>query len=389
MEVYCTSVIPIKFRNAEIRKDIVSICKNQKILSGYDSYGGAINLKTIPDINIKDLEFYHIPSENTDIQCVFSDSTLTIVLTWENTYNDYYELVNQSLKKRKKLVKRVIEYNPKDKNLLPLMKLLEEYKEYGLSINYAFTFYSVCDEHFTQSNEQHLKVLAEPSVINMDDMLSSQNTNNLYGPKTKINKEILKTIRDVDLYSEQETFVTWASIVSLTKNRDVFVRNHITLTLIEILIQRIWNHCYSQNNDLNEYITNINDYSKDINKTIIETYRILIESKNCISATYSSRLSGIYSAIVESSQLAKNIEDLEQKLNYLIVFTNSINQSKNRYLQQSSEILLFFIAIAQVVPLFFDLPILTHRVISIVTMVAICIIGVLLIRFKYTSSNNI
>lgn len=80
--------------------------------------------------------------------------------------------------------------------------------------------------------------------------------------------------------------------------------------------------------------------------------------------------------------LKSNIEDLEQKLNYLIVFTNSINQSKNRYLQQSSEILLFFIAIAQVVPLFFDLPILTHRVISIVTMVAICIIGVLLIRFN-------
>ena len=383
MEVYCTSVIPIKFRNAGIRKDIVNICKNRKIISGYDSYNGAINLKAVPDINIKNLDLYHIPSENTDIQCVFSETTLTIVLTWENTYNDYYELVNQSLKKRKKLVKRVIEYNPKDKNLLPLMKLLEEYKECGLSTNYAFTFYSVCDDHFTLSNEQHLKVLAEPSVINMDDMLSSLNTNNLYSPKTKINKEILKTIRDVDLYSEQKTYVTWASIVSLTKNQETLVRNHITLTLMEILIQRIWNLCYSQNNDLNEYITNINDYSKDINKTIIETYRILIESKNCISATYSSRLSGIYSAIVESSQLAKNIEDLEQKLNYLIVFTNNINQSKNRYLQQSSEILLFLIAIAQVVPLFFDLPIVTHNLISIGTVVGICVLGILLIRFKY------
>lgn len=385
MEVYCTSIIPIKFRNSEIKKEIVSICKNQNILSRYDNYEGAINLKTIPDINMKSLEFYYIPSEDSDIQCVFGESTLTIVLTWDNTFNDYYELVNQSLKKRKELVKRVIEYNPKDENLLPLMKLLERYKEYGLSINYAFTFYSVCDENFTQSCEQHLKVLAEPSVINMDDMLSSQNINNLYSPETPINNDILKTIKDVDLYTEQETFVTWASIVSLSKKREVFVKNHITLTLIEILIQRIWNLCYSQNNDLNDYITNINDSSKDINKTIIETYRILIESKNCISATYSSRLSGIYSAIVESSQLSKNIEDLEQKLNYLIVFTNSINQSKNRYLQQSSEVLLFLIAIAQVVPLFFDLPIITHQMISIVTMVGICIIGVLLIRFKYQS----
>ena len=383
MDVYCTSVIPIKIRDSKLTSEIISICKNQKILCDYQSYMGAINLKTIPDINTRDLEFYHIPSSKTDIQCVFGESTLTIILTWENTYQDYYELVNKSLQKRKKLVKRVIESNPKDEALSPLLKLLERYKDYGLSINYAFTFYSVCDVDFSPTCEQHLKVLAEPSVINMDDMLSSLNTNSLYSPKTKLNKEFLRTIKDVDLYSEQKTFITWASIVSLSKNKEVFVKNHITLTLIELLIQRIWNLCYTQNNNLNDYITNIKENSKDINKIIIDTYRILIESKNCISATYSSRLSGIYSAIVESSQLAKNIEDLEQKLNYLIVFTNSINQSKNRYLQQSSELLLFLIAIAQVVPLFFDLPIVTHNIISIGTVVSICILGILLIRFKY------
>ena len=383
MDVYCTSVIPIKIRDDKLTREIIDICKNQEILSDYHSYEGAINLKTIPDINTRDLEFYHIPSSKTDIQCVFGESTLTIILTWENTYQDYYELVNKSLQKRKKLVKRVVEYNPKDETLSPLLKLLERYKDYGLSINYAFTFYSVCDKDFSPTCEQHLKVLAEPSVINMDDMLSSQNKNSLYSPKTKLNKEILRTIKDVDLYSEQKTFVTWASIVSLSKNKEVFIKNHITLTLIELLIQRIWNLCYAQNNNLNDYITNIKKNSKNINKIIIDTYRILIESKNCISATYSSRLSAIYSAIVESSQLVKNIEDLEQKLNYLIVFTNSINQSKNSYLQQSSELLLFFIAIAQVVPLFFDLPIVTHNMISIGTVVSICVLGILLIRFKY------
>lgn len=383
MDVFCTSVVPVKFRNSEIKNEIVSLCKNQGILSDYDSYCGPINLKTIPDINIMALEFYHISSADTDIQCVFSESTLTIVLTWENTYCDYYDLVNNSLTKRKELVKRVVEYNPEDERLSLFMKILERYREDGLSVNYAFTFYSVYDENFTQANEQHLKVLAEPSVVNMDDMLSSLDTNNLYSSKTKINKEILKTIKDVDLFSEQKTFVTWASIVSLSKSKEVFIKNHITLTLIEVLIQRIWNLCYTQNNDLNHYITNINKCSKDINNTIIETYRILIESKNCISATYSSRLSGIYSAIVESSQLAKNIEDLEQKLNYLIVFTNNLNQSKNRYLQQSSEILLFLIAIAQVVPLFFNLPIVTHQMISTIIVIGICIIGVFLIRYKY------
>ena len=385
MEAYCTSIIPIKVPNAKLTREIISICKNQQLLSDYCNYGGAINLKAIPDININPFDFYFIPSPKTDIQCAFSESTLTLILTWKNTYKDYYSLVNQSLEERKKLVKRVLEYNPKDECLSPFMKLLEGYKDKGLTINYAFTFYSICDEKFTEASEKHLKVLAEPSVINMDDMLSSSGTSIQYSSKTTINKEIIETIKDIDLYSEQKTFITWASIVSLSKSKDLFVKNHISLTLIEILIQRIWNLCYSQNNSLNNCITNIKNCSKDINKIIVDTYRILIESKNCISATYSSRLSGIYSAIVKSSQLPKNIEDLEQKLNYLIVFTNNINQNKNRRLQQGSEILLFLIAIAQVVPLFFDLPILTHQVISIATMVGICIIGVLLIRFKYRS----
>lgn len=383
MDVYCTSIIPVKLPSAKLTREIISICKGQKILSDYANYRGAINLRTVSDINIKPFDFYYIPSQETDIQCAFSESTLTLILTWKNTYNDYYTLVNQSLMERKKLVKRVLKYNPKDDCLSPFMKLLDGYREKGVCINYAFTFYSIYDKSFTEASEQHLKVLAEPSVINMDDMLSSEDISVRYGSQTKVNKEILETINDVDLSSEQKTYITWASIVSLSKNEDVLKKNHITLSLMELLVQRIWNLCYSQSINLNDCITNVKKYPKDINKTVIDTYRILIESKNCISATYSSRLSIIFSAIVESSQLSKNIDDLDQKLNYLIVFTNSINQSKNRRLQQSSEMLLFLIAIAQVVPIFFNLPIMTHNIISIGSIVGICVLGVLLIRFKY------
>lgn len=385
MESYCTSIIPVKFSDAKLTREIINVCKEKQMLFDYSNYKGTINLKAIPDINVGQFDFYYIPSSKTDIQCAFSESTLTLILTWKNAYADYYSLVNQSLGDRKQLVKRILAYAPNDENLVPLMKILERYRENGLAINYAFTFYSIYDENFTEVSEQHLKVLAEPSIINMDDMLSSMDTTVVYNSKTKINKEILKTIKDVDIYSAQKTFITWASIVSMTKSKDVFVKNHITLTLIELLVQRIWNLCYSQNIRLNDCITNIKKRSKDTDKIIVETYRILIESKNCISATYSSRLSGIYSAIVESSQLSNNVGDLEQKLNYLIVFTNNINQRKNRYLQQSSEILLFLIAIAQVVPLFFNLPIVTHNMISVGTVVGVCVLGILLIRSKYRS----
>lgn len=246
METFCTSIIPVKIPNSKLTKEIISVCKSQHLISDYNNYTGDIHLKTIPDINTAPFDFYYIPSSKTDIQCAFSESTLTIILTWKNTHSDYYSLVNQSLMERKRLVERILDYKPKDENLLPIMRLLESYKNNGLSVNYAFTFYSICDEDYSEKDEKHLKVLSEPSVVNMDDMLSSKDSTFIYDPMTSINEEVLETIRDVDLYSEQKTFITWASIVSLSKNKEVFVKNHITLTLMELLIQRIWNLLFTE-----------------------------------------------------------------------------------------------------------------------------------------------
>lgn len=383
MEVFCTSVIPIKLCNAEVTKEVLQICKERQILLDYTSYTGEFDLRANPDINTSFLKLYHIPSSQTDIQCAFCETTLTIVLTWKNTYEDYYQLVNSLLQGRKQVVKRVVEYSPKDASLVPLLDLLKQYMSRGVAINYAFTFYSVYDYAYNSANEQHLKVLVEPSIINMDDMLSSADTYVEYTAKTEVNKKLLDSIQNIDMSNEQETYITWASIVSLSRNREMCIRNHIMLTQIEILIQRIWNMCYTQNNELNDLITNIKSQTVDIHAVIVDTYQILIESKNCISATYSSRISNLYKAIVESSQLKNNTQDLEQKLNYLIVFANSINQNKNRRIQESSEIMLFMIAIAQVVPLFFDLPLLSHYWLSSTIVLLICVIGIWLIRNKY------
>lgn len=383
MEVFCTSVIPIKLCNAEVTKEVLQICKERQILLDYTSYTGEFDLRANPDINTSFLKLYHIPSSQTDIQCAFCETTLTIVLTWKNTYEDYYQLVNSLLQGRKQVVKRVVEYSPKDASLVPLLDLLKQYMSRGVAINYAFTFYSVYDYAYNSANEQHLKVLVEPSIINMDDMLSSADTYVEYTAKTEVNKKLLDSIQNIDMSNEQETYITWASIVSLSRNREMCIRNHIMLTQIEILIQRIWNMCYTKNNELNDLITNIKSQTIDIHTVIVDTYQILIESKNCISATYSSRISNLYKAIVESSQLKNNTQDLEQKLNYLIVFANSINQNKNRRIQESSEIMLFMIAIAQVVPLFFDLPLLSHYWLSSTIVLLICVIGIWLIRNKY------
>ena len=383
MEVFCTSVIPIKLCNAEVTKEILQICKERQILLDYTSYTGEFDLRANPDINTSFLKLYHIPSSQTDIQCAFCETTLTIVLTWKNTYEDYYQLVNSLLQGRKQVVKRVVEYSSKDASLVPLLDLLKQYMSRGVAINYAFTFYSVYDYAYNSANEQHLKVLVEPSIINMDDMLSSADTYVEYTAKTEVNKKLLDSIQNIDMSNEQETYITWASIVSLSRNREMCIRNHIMLTQIEILIQRIWNMCYTKNNELNDLITNIKSQTIDIHTVIVDTYQILIESKNCISATYSSRISNLYKAIVESSQLKNNTQDLEQKLNYLIVFANSINQNKNRRIQESSEIMLFMIAIAQVVPLFFDLPLLSHYWLSSTIVLLICVIGIWLIRNKY------
>ena len=384
METLCTSVIPIKFSDAILAKRFVSDCAENGFLHPYASYAGIVNLTSIKDITTNSFDFYFIPSSQTDIQCVCCESTLILVLTWEKNYDDYYCMVNEQLKKKNVVVKNVLSFYSGDELLRQFLAQLKGYCERGeANVFYAFTYYSILDKAFSDEDVVHVKVLAEPSVIQMDDMQCSDIADMEYHAETVLNDRIIDSINDIDFYTEQQTYVTWASVVTVSKKRDVFINNHVTLTLLEIHVQRIWNLCYSQSAELNKVITGINNKNTDVSKVITDTYRILLESKNHVSATYSSRVSALYKAIVESSQLEKNIDDLEQKLNYLIVLTNTINQQKNRSVQESSEIVLFLIAIAQVIPIFFDLPLMTHYVFSIITVVLLCVVGVVLIRIKY------
>ena len=384
METLCTSVIPIKFSDAVLAKRFVSDCTENDFLRPYASYAGIVNLTSIKDITTNSFDFYFIPSSQTDIQCVCCESTLILVLTWEKNYDDYYCMVNEQLKKKNVVVKNVLSFYSGDELLRQFLAQLKGYCERGeANVFYAFTYYSILDKAFSDEDVVHVKVLAEPSVIQMDDMQCSDIVDMEYHAETVLNDRIIDSINDIDFYTEQQTYVTWASVVTVSKKRDVFINNHVTLTLLEIHVQRIWNLCYSQSAELNKVITGINNKNTDVSRVITDTYRILLESKNHVSATYSSRVSALYKAIVESSQLEKNIDDLEQKLNYLIVLTNTINQQKNRSVQESSEIVLFLIAIAQVIPIFFDLPLMPHYVFSIITVVLLCVVGVVLIRFKY------
>lgn len=384
METLCTSVIPIKFGDAALAKRFVGACVQNGLFCPYDSYAGIVNLTSIKDINTGSFGFYFVSSLQTDIQCVYCESTLLLVLTWEKNFDDYYCLVNELLKKKNVVVKNVLGFHSADESLRGFLAQLKHSCDRGeANVFYAFTYYSIFDAGFADVDVVHAKVLAEPSVIQMDDMQSSDIADMEYHPSTLLNERIIASINDIDFYTEQQTYVTWASVVTVSKKRDAFINNHVTLTLLEIHVQRIWNLCYSQSAELNKVITGLNNKNIDVSKVIANTYRILLESKNHVSATYSSRVSALYKAIVESSQLEKNIEDLEQKLSYLIVLTNTINQQKNRSVQESSEIVLFLIAIAQVIPIFFDLPLVTHYVFSIITIVLLCIIGVVLIRIKY------
>ena len=384
METLCTSVIPIKFNDATTTKRFVEECLNIGLFHHYNMYNGKVDLGSIKDINVNQLEFYFSPSQQTDIQCVCCESTLILVLTWEKAYDDYFDMINELLKKKNIVVKNVLSYHSEDNQLKQILSRLKCCHDRGEAVvYYAFTYYSILDERYSVEKEIHVKVLAEPSVIQMDDMQSSDISNMEYSTSTVLNERIINSIQDIDYYTEQQTYVTWATVVAVSKKRDVFISNHVTLTLLEIHVQRLWNLCYSQSAELNRVITSVDNKNNDVSKVIANTYRILLESKNHVSATYSSRISALYKAIVDSSQLEKNIDDLEQKLNYLIVLTNTINQQKNRSVQESSESVLFLIAIAQVIPIFFDLPLVTHYVFSIITVVLLCVVGVALIRIKY------
>jgi hypothetical protein len=384
MKTILTTIVPIEFFEDKHIEFFIDMCCKESILSFSNYSLEMINI--INDLNIKNVDLYKIQQINdeSELLCFKIGTTLILSISVYDDYDDYFDLVNNFLMRKNRIVKKILFAKADNMFLNKFLNKINDYKIPFIKIHYCFSFISVFDPLFNENeNNIHIKILSEPSLIDMDDMICTNIDSIKYTKKSIIDKKYLDDIIDVDISSQSNTYVTWASISSVTKgDYQVFRKNHLIITLLEITIQKIWNKCYFCNTLIDDELQKKSKrkYKRvnyvSLTDLSIGSYFALVDSKSCISATYSSRISKIFDAIVKTSQVADKIDELERKLNFLNSFINRNIHRENKNIQKISEILLFLIALPQIIQLFFPLPLIQNKFIGLSIVFFLIVIGI-------------
>lgn len=303
--------------------------------------------------------FYSVSSlVGDDMYIAIHESSICLCLerSIENWILDI-ESIEKELITRNAYHKEIIlnSENSPSKWLVDNLRLILPESEYGqININYAFSFYVVNGLNKDQQKSETLKILAEPSMIDLDDMISTECNQDV-----KISKDIdykpLRALSDVDISSHATTYITWATIVSSSEDSYWANKTKSLLSALECRLQIVWNRCYSVSKFIDD-VFDRRDKPKDIEELYWSFAKTLDDARSVLSSTYSSRADILFSEMISTSKISGEIDRLTQKINLLEKYIEQHNQKRNKKYQKTIELLLFITALASLAQLFFPLP---------------------------------
>ena len=258
---------------------------------------------------------------------------------------------------------------------------------YRVKARYVFSFYIYRPDYKPDETELSiLKLLAEPSLLDLDDMLSSRVGTGVPltdGPLEPKVRRALDDIPDVDLAPDVTTWITWASIVcvdcSVARRQ---AKTFDLLVALETRLQIVWNRCQSFSNLADAILTGRTRRFKGVNDFFWGLARTFDDAQGVLAATSSSRANKLFAAMIATSALEKEIGRLAGKVELLNRYLVSRNLKRDARYRKTIEVLLFFAALSQVVPLFFRLPLLQSELTGQVALGVVTILGLAAILIR-------
>ncbi|HFD32949.1 MAG TPA: hypothetical protein ENJ28_09630, partial [Gammaproteobacteria bacterium] len=316
MKLIVVSIIPIELFTTTRAQLAEKYLLDQNCLYDTDT-----NVSTIfKEISGSASRFYSVSSLiGDDMYVVFYESSICLYLerSIENWILDR-KSIEKELKTRNAYHKGVISNsdNSAAKWLVDNLRLILPESEYGqVNINYVFSFYVVDGLNKDQQKSETLKILAEPSIIDLDDMLSTECNQDVKISKD-INYEYLGMLSDVDISSHATTYITWATIVSSSEDSYWANKTKSLLAALECRLQIVWNRCYSVSKFIDD-VFDRRDKPKDIEELYWSFVKTLDDARSVLSSTYSSRADRLFSEMISTSKISGEIDRLEQKINLL------------------------------------------------------------------------
>jgi hypothetical protein len=321
----------------------------------------------------------------------FHGSSACFIRISSNTsWSPSIQAVREELSSRRQYHQRIIadSNNLLGEDLFSDLKQTKRAKPYHFKVNYVFSMYILkAQAQLDDDQLVAMKALAEPSILDLDDMLSASEISMPVALKTnepKINF-VLRSIEDRDLTPEAITFVTWASIVSVDYSSGASSsRTFDLLVALEIRLQMVWNRCYSFSNLADAVFVRHQFIGLNIDNFFWQLARTYDDAQGMLSATSSSRANRLFDAMIETSGIAREISRLQSKIGLLDQFVRRRNESRDSRYRKTVEVLLFFAALSQLFPLFFTLPIIVNSILGLLVILIILALGLLAIVLRKT-----
>ena len=159
-----TTIVPIEFFEEKHIEFFINMCCKEYILQSSTYSAEMENL--INDLNIRNVDLYEIQPINSESElfCFRMGTALILSISVFDEYDNYYDLVNNSLTRKNRIVKKILSANADNETLNKFIREINIYKIPFTKIHYCFSFISLCDSSFREDKNKHIKVLAEPSL---------------------------------------------------------------------------------------------------------------------------------------------------------------------------------------------------------------------------------
>lgn len=356
MSLFVTSVIPIELFTIRRRTDCIDKLKQQGFI--VESKKSQLQRFTT-ELGGKGCEVYEIANNDENQLCIVAqDSGVCLLVNQpEKEFHLSEGGIRKELTDRNKWHLSAIEEHNENivHQALQEIRAAVSGEHFGSPrINYVFSFYTITPDSGTNNLDDNLlKLLAEPSLLDIDDMLSTE-CGACACSNTTVKQSFLDEIEDCDLAHSSKTFITWATIVSFSKDADA-MRTRALLAALECRLQLMWNRCYS----VSEFIDSVfqeKSSPKDISELYWSFVRALDDAKAVISSTFSTRANRFFAEMVRTSRANDELERMSRKIELLEKYIEQRNNRRNKIYQKSIELLLFITALASLAQVLFPLP---------------------------------
>lgn len=228
---------------------------------------------------------------------------------------------------------------------------------FAVRADYTFSLYAIHHpEPISHESLLTLRLLSEPSLIDLDDMSSSRNISPLSELSEKIRAR-LQSLVDSDIAPQSSIFVTWASLLAISSSDRVhFERTLNLIVAMEIRLQMTWMRCSSLSRAVDETVRKKlkRDGLDEIYWRVVTTRD---ESKYVMSQTSSSRANKIFAEMIDTSGIKDEIDTLGSKIDLFERYIARIEEKQSRRFRRFVESFLAITAFSQMVPIFFAVPI--------------------------------